>query len=189
MEFREMISSFVNWPIWSGVDTVFTIVGVVSVMLSIIRFFWNLKQPDWNEDALVTVYPSDYDVESDKKFVIYSETAKRDYGKDGGYVPGMTVFESRGVVIKKLELIELNTDEKATRIVEVFKNIEPDKCICFRIAHGECYAPYKLRWYTKYGDYGEYYFHFNLFNGNNDIGGVCSKKTVWSLIRRVIGFQ
>ena len=192
MELREIISEFINLRIWSDIETVFTILGVAGVALSAVRFFYNLRLREWSGDVTVTVYPPDYDPEMDKKWTIESITMLGPHEEVcGDYTAytNVTLFEPRGAVIKKLKLIELDTDGREVKTVEVFKNIIPETAVCFRISHGECCAPYKLRWYMKYGDYGEYYFQYNMINGHNDIEGVCCKKTVWSLVRRAIGFQ
>lgn len=168
---------------WAYVETALAFWGAVGIIAAIIRYIHSIRSIEWREDVVITehCYP-EYDVVD----AVYSITMHGESDAVEENIP-ITTFTAKGTVISKLKLIELDNNGRSIRVVEVFKKISPDQAVCFRIMKQECCAYYKLRWYSTYGDVGEYYFLENRRNGINDVGGLRYRKTIFSIIRRFIG--
>ncbi len=179
------VNGLFSGPIWGTIGNFFTSVGIISTVISIIRYMYNSKLPNWQDNVSIKDYPSDYDVELSEKKPIYS-TLWIDRLDSVGTV---IVFKPVGTVIPKLKVIKLDINEKPVKTIEIFKHITPNESICFRIERAENMSLYKIRWYSEFGEYSEHYFNENRRNGNNAIAGACYKTTFFSTIRRIFGFR
>lgn len=179
------VIGFFGEPIWETIGNCFTAVGVISTFVAIIRFFHNRKIPNWQDNVSIKDYPSNYDVDSREKNPVYSIL----WDDTPNSIAPIIVFKPIGTVISTLKVIKLGIGEKPVETIEKFKHTTPNDSICFRIERAENMSLYKIRWYSEFGEYSEYYFNENRRNGKNAISGACYKATFFSTIRRIFGFR
>ena len=69
----DFILQFFNSPYWAPISNVFTAIGVISVILTIVRFVHNRRRKEWKSNVSIRDYPADYDVEMECRNAICSK--------------------------------------------------------------------------------------------------------------------
>ena len=184
-EFIATIKLFFYLDFWDVVEKVFTVLGVFSTGLAIVRFVHESKLKMWKNNFHIKDYAHDYDVEHGEDNAIYTKL-----WDDKPTTEQVTVvFKPIDCVIRKLEIIPLNADGTEKKTIETIKNITPEDSICFRLERAECIPKYIIRWYAEYGEFCEHHFHENLRNGRTEVTGAVYSATFMSVIRKIIGLK
>ena len=186
MDWFKDIWSFFNSDNWSVLGNVLMLIGIIAPVFTIPRFIHNNKVKKWVNNVSIKDYDSDFDPSFLAKNVLFSKVNEE---------RGATViFRATGDIIPKLKVYQVNFDCKRSccktgKCIERFSNITPETAICFRADLAEGIPRYKLRWYNHYGDYTEWEFAYNGYNGIHYIEGTVYKSTFLSFIRKSIGWQ
>lgn len=179
---NEVVNSSVwGWPIWGKLDTTLNVIAVFSIIIGIIRYFNNRNKLTWRDNVSITEHDKDYDYERFEKHPIYTKIC----------IPNkycvMIKFKPVNCVIRKMEIILLDSGGKPKRVLEKYKNLTPDTPVCFLVERAELIPRYQIKWYSDFGEYCVHDLRENLRNGNNNVEGAVYRKTWLSRIRRILG--
>lgn len=178
------ISTFLSWTGWNTITNLFTVLGFVSTLLTVIRIIHNNKIPEWNTSVEIKCYPSTFDfLEKYPEPIISSLQNLQAQTK--------IIFRPVNCIIRRVELYRILPcpGQDKLLMIETHKNVSPDTPICFQVDLGELEADYMLRWYIDFGKYSEYYFQENLLNGINDKNGFVYRSNFISMLKRAIGMR
>ena len=181
----EEIIKFFSLSYWNVIGNIFTAIGILSTIFMIIRFFHENGLKEWKCNVSIEDYPANYDIESNFKDARCSKVwtnPPSDYDV-------IIVFQPVDCIIRKLEVIRLDTNGLKIDTLENFRNITPEEAICFRTERSECSPRYKIRWYSDYGEYAEYSFAENCRNGITRITGRTYHTTPVSFLRKAFGLR
>ena len=179
---NEVVNSSVwGWPIWEKLDTTLNVIAVFSIIIGIIRYFNNRNKLTWRDNVSITEHDKDYDYERFEKQPIYTKIC----------IPNeycvMIKFKPVNCVIRKMEIILLDSGGKPKRVLEKYKDLTPDTPVCFLVERAELIPRYQIKWYSDFGEYCVHDLRENLRNGNNNVEGAVYRKTWLSRIRRILG--
>ena len=185
MDLKELILKVVLWTGWEVAGNILTVIGAISLFVALIRFVHNSRLKKWSDNVSIRDYPYNFDVEMAEHNAIYSGI----WTDEPTEYMSTIVFKPVGCVISKLKVISLNEEGQINGTIEVYKNLTPNDAVCFRIERAECIPPFKIKWYSDFGEYSEHFFSDNMRNGINSVDGTIYHATALSTIRRVLGLK
>lgn len=188
------IANTVN-NLWDDVNNFLAIIGLISLLLTIVRVIWALfDSNEWIDNIRIEEYPMDKDFENEKGFYpefypAYPSEIENEYAKQNLFIPQNTII--RKAVIKKVDFYENKKGEMQYKYKKVYvvKEISPHNPLCLVIERTESIPQYMIEWKTEYGGKGEYYFGDNLLNGDNTLNGFKYHYGLISRIRKILNLK
>lgn len=181
-----------------AVESVLTVVGAISIVIGIIRFFWVITTSgtEWIDNICIEEMPWSEDLDIDEHFAsqgkaIYPTVYKSEEDTNAYCFAVYYIIPQNAIIrnlkIKHIDYDSIPTDKLIYRTVRTVKQITPENPLCMIIDRGEAIAQYKIEWKTQYGGKAEYYFYENMRDSAYDKVGIQYSFGVWSKIRKYFG--
>lgn len=174
------------------VENFLSIVGLLSIVLTLIRFFWNFsKKHEWIDDFKLKEYSSNVDIFSEVGLepVYYP----LDFGKKLGdgvsqnlFIPNNTII--RKVKIKKVQILKPDGSKTKYKTVYTVDEINPYSPLCLVIERTQSIPTYMIEWKTVYGGKCQYYFG-DMPTGNDIPSGFRYEFGFWANVRRILDLK
>lgn len=179
---NEIINSSIwEWDVWGKLDTALNVIALISIFLGILRYINNRNKQVWRNDVSITEHDRNYDYERYEKEPIYTKIClPTEYCV-------LIKFKPVNCIVRKMEIIRLNTEGKKQYVLKKFENLTPDTPVCFLVERAELIPRYRIKWYSDFGEYCVHDLSENLRNGNNTVEGAIYHQTWLSRIRKILG--
>lgn len=183
---------FMGMVIVEYLELVLSIVGLVSLIITIVRVLWVFcfSNIEWVSNySIIELF--NYDCEDrlpsgeiiDPEVIILNESEHME----------TFLVRPNDTIIKRLKIIKLDYDKdyKKTKktIYKTIKNISPYHPLVVKTTIPEIFPRYGLRWTSDYGIKVEFIFYNNGKDGIIDSFGSVYKYGIWQKIRRIIGLK
>jgi len=173
------------------IDDILSIIGIISLMITVVRIMWWLLSTDyeWYGDVIIKeeMYEVDYSRVLDEE--MYSNyyrdmEEKNEQMSKFLIIPQNTII--RKLVIKKTSIESIRRGEHKFSEIKVYKFITPETPMCLVIPKHNAEPLYMVEWSIDYGAKACYYFCDNMGYGKKQLDGICYKKNFIYKLRKIL---
>lgn len=173
------------------INSILSIIGLMSVVLAIVRIFWMIHSTDeqYLGHVTISVYDNEDDMLDKEDYYPLIKTVD-----DQSYTQ-CTLFKPIDVIVKKMTLAKIEFDDsydikKAKfQALEIIRDITPNKPLCIKLHRPEGVPQYALQWTSDYGAKVTYVFQSNGYNGKYNQDIVEYRMNIISKLRKLLDLK